>query len=109
MLRGRHRGLPVAIDRAVMLPIEFASKSDVDDGGGQADLETNGPQLASGHEMSSEETEWRLRRNARRRSTEEDFIAERRRGAAKSDHEAPLVPEQSLPQSSYTLNTHTAQ
>jgi len=23
MLRGRHRGLPVAIDRAVMLPMEF--------------------------------------------------------------------------------------
>lgn len=23
MLRGRHRGLPVAIDRAVMLPFEF--------------------------------------------------------------------------------------
>lgn len=23
MLRGRHRGLPVAIDRAIMLPVEF--------------------------------------------------------------------------------------
>ncbi|TBU40177.1 cation transport protein-domain-containing protein [Dichomitus squalens] len=28
MLRGRHRGLPVAIDRAVMLPIEFGDHSD---------------------------------------------------------------------------------
>ena len=25
MIRGRHRGLPVAIDRAVMLPAEFTS------------------------------------------------------------------------------------
>ena len=28
MLRGRHRGLPVAIDRAVMLPFEFREESD---------------------------------------------------------------------------------
>ena len=28
MLRGRHRGLPVAIDRAVMLPSEFQSNQD---------------------------------------------------------------------------------
>ena len=27
MLRGRHRGLPVAIDRAVMLPVEFSQAS----------------------------------------------------------------------------------
>lgn len=26
MIRGRHRGLPVAIDRAVMLPHEFSKK-----------------------------------------------------------------------------------
>lgn len=28
MLRGRHRGLPVAIDRAVMLPFEFKKAED---------------------------------------------------------------------------------
>ena len=28
MLRGRHRGLPVAIDRAVMLPSEFTKEDD---------------------------------------------------------------------------------
>ena len=28
MLRGRHRGLPVAIDRAVMLPYEYKESSD---------------------------------------------------------------------------------
>ncbi|THH33045.1 hypothetical protein EUX98_g1121 [Antrodiella citrinella] len=31
MLRGRHRGLPVAIDRAVMLPFEFREESDATD------------------------------------------------------------------------------
>ena len=28
MIRGRHRGLPVAIDRAIMLPSEFTQKAD---------------------------------------------------------------------------------
>lgn len=31
MLRGRHRGLPVAIDRAVMLPFEFQQSREEDD------------------------------------------------------------------------------
>lgn len=31
MLRGRHRGLPVAIDRAVMLPIEFGDHFEQDE------------------------------------------------------------------------------
>lgn len=31
MIRGRHRGLPVAIDRAVMLPSEFQRSLDQDD------------------------------------------------------------------------------
>lgn len=30
MLRGRHRGLPVAIDRAVMLPFEFRDQAEED-------------------------------------------------------------------------------
>ncbi|KDQ50869.1 hypothetical protein JAAARDRAFT_141256 [Jaapia argillacea MUCL 33604] len=38
MLRGRHRGLPVAIDRAVMLPVEF-DKPDDEDAVDEADLE----------------------------------------------------------------------
>jgi Trk-type K+ transport system membrane component len=28
MLRGRHRGLPVAIDRAILLPSEYKKKTD---------------------------------------------------------------------------------
>ena len=31
MLRGRHRGLPVAIDRAVMLPSEYHDEDDADE------------------------------------------------------------------------------
>jgi hypothetical protein len=31
MIRGRHRGLPVAIDRAVLLPFEFQQEPDEDD------------------------------------------------------------------------------
>lgn len=31
MLRGRHRGLPVAIDRAVMFPTEFKRDEDIGD------------------------------------------------------------------------------
>ena len=33
MLRGRHRGLPVAIDRAVLLPGEYSDHDDCDDDG----------------------------------------------------------------------------
>lgn len=33
MLRGRHRGLPVAIDRAVMLPFEFKKTSGTQENG----------------------------------------------------------------------------
>lgn len=31
MLRGRHRGLPVAIDRAVLLPSEYAKEKQSED------------------------------------------------------------------------------
>ena len=31
MIRGRHRGLPVAIDRAVMLPFEFKKADEMND------------------------------------------------------------------------------
>lgn len=32
MLRGRHRGLPVAIDRAILLPGEATEQAEEDDG-----------------------------------------------------------------------------
>jgi len=32
MLRGRHRGLPVAIDKAVVLPGEESARAEEDDG-----------------------------------------------------------------------------
>ncbi|KAL4252407.1 Potassium transport protein [Abortiporus biennis] len=61
MLRGRHRGLPVAIDRAVMLPIEFRGSSGelngnnelVDD---ELDLDTEESEESDEVESSEEQT-----------------------------------------------------
>lgn len=39
MLRGRHRGLPVAIDRAVMLPKEFQQSQEVFDDAPREDFD----------------------------------------------------------------------
>ena len=49
MLRGRHRGLPVAIDRAVLLPSEYKQYDDCDDcddGAGDSD---NGRPISEAH------------------------------------------------------------
>ncbi|KAF7351098.1 Potassium transport protein [Mycena sanguinolenta] len=95
MIRGRHRGLPVAIDRAVMLPMEFAPPSDSDAQKPTAVEEDNAisngqapGKASSGYDKSSDDAEWRLRRNARKQSNEELSIAERRKTAAKADQEA---------------------
>ena len=50
MLRGRHRGLPVAIDRAVMLPAEF--KQDQHD----TQEETRSRHMSDGHPFIHSET-----------------------------------------------------
>jgi len=42
MLRGRHRGLPVAIDRAVLLPSEYEEHDDSDNEGSDNDIDNNG-------------------------------------------------------------------
>ncbi|KAJ7772100.1 cation transport protein-domain-containing protein [Mycena maculata] len=88
MIRGRHRGLPVAIDRAVMLPMEFAEQNNTDlkRQDIEPDEDHEHPAGTSGHEKSSD-MESRLRRNLRRSNTEEIALAERRRSAAKLDHE----------------------
>ncbi|KAF8178668.1 cation transport protein-domain-containing protein [Mycena galopus ATCC 62051] len=93
MLRGRHRGLPVAIDRAVMLPMEFAAprNSDSNDEPQNAAEEGNGNGNdghvhANGSSGYENDVEGRFRRNARRQS-EELSIAERRRTASKADQE----------------------
>lgn len=49
MLRGRHRGLPVAIDRAVMLPAEF--KQDRND-----TQEETSHHMSDGHPFAHSET-----------------------------------------------------
>lgn len=40
MLRGRHRGLPVAIDRAIMLPHEFKKDGEFDGDGDNGDADS---------------------------------------------------------------------
>ncbi|KAJ7169106.1 cation transport protein-domain-containing protein [Mycena crocata] len=87
MLRGRHRGLPVAIDRAVMLPMEFNRNSDTEP---ENIGEGHNTPMASGHEKSSEDMEWRLRRNARRRSTEEMVLEKERKNSARLDQDQDL-------------------
>jgi hypothetical protein len=90
MIRGRHRGLPVAIDRAVMLPMEFAAPRNPDaeqhtpaEGSGN-EPPANG---SSANEKSSDDADRRLRRNARRPSNEEASLGERRKAAARADQE----------------------
>ncbi|KAJ7072702.1 cation transport protein-domain-containing protein [Mycena amicta] len=84
MIRGRHRGLPVAIDRAVLLPMEFATSR-------AATEHDTGPEVveASGHEKtrssSDHDEQWRLRRNARRRSLEEVELSNARRNSARTE------------------------
>ncbi|KAJ6589897.1 cation transport protein-domain-containing protein [Mycena vulgaris] len=84
MIRGRHRGLPVAIDRAVLLPMEFAPARNSD---AEEEEDNDAPPVSSGHEKSSEDTEWRQRKNARRASMEEASVAEIRNSAAKLDQD----------------------
>ncbi|KAJ7270035.1 cation transport protein-domain-containing protein [Mycena haematopus] len=91
MIRGRHRGLPVAIDRAVMLPMEFAPPRNFDAEPNVTEEENslNGQaNVSSGYDKSPDNSEWRLRRSAQRESNEELSIAERRRTAAKADRGA---------------------
>lgn len=89
MIRGRHRGLPVAIDRAVMLPMEFDLKRNTDAEQQDAEEGDDAPG-SSGHEKSSD-ADWRRRRNAQRRSMAEFSIAERRNSAAKLDQEGAFA------------------
>lgn len=41
MLRGRHRGLPVAIDRAVLLPSEYKEDDNSDNEGSDDDIDNS--------------------------------------------------------------------
>ena len=49
MLRGRHRGLPVAIDRAVLLPSEYKQYDDCDDKDDGAGDSDNGRPISEVH------------------------------------------------------------
>jgi hypothetical protein len=84
MIRGRHRGLPVAIDRAVMLPAEFQKPKEE-----RADL---GPRTASNGDALNEkvrrdDSSERRRRAALRQSSQEAYFEAGRRRNAREDSE----------------------
>jgi len=54
MLRGRHRGLPVAIDRAVVLPWEFEQKRKKEDDPIDADAPTELVETSEQHHAGEE-------------------------------------------------------
>jgi hypothetical protein len=84
MIRGRHRGLPVAIDRAVMLPAEF-QKPKEDEKPDLAPHPSNGDVL--NEKVRRDDSSERRRRAARRQSSQEVYLEAGRRRNAKEDSE----------------------
>lgn len=104
MIRGRHRGLPVAIDRAVMLPAEFEkSREDEDDEKSQglshvnsrysdgdilSRVSTPAPTPHSNHHndnINELATDRQRRRSALRKNSQEMFVEEAGLRAASMD------------------------
>lgn len=86
MLRGRHRGLPVAIDRAVMLPMEYHpdfQRSNID---GQEDRFDYHPASPNGNARSDAVSEKSPR--SYRRNTPMSAGQEHARGGTLSPREA---------------------
>lgn len=88
MIRGRHRGLPVAIDRAVMLPLEF-QKSDDDFAAEKPERPSESNQRAR---ESKQGAKAKISRNDKegnnggwRRSTDEARLGHARKKAADED------------------------
>lgn len=97
MLRGRHRGLPVALDRAVLMPSEFlvihaGSQQQSDDGGGEKESEDGRiAHMQVLHDPDELATRMRLRTR-----TISLIVEERRESAAKEAAWATdRVPEES--------------
>ncbi|PFH52155.1 hypothetical protein AMATHDRAFT_79883 [Amanita thiersii Skay4041] len=63
MLRGRHRGLPVAIDRAVMLPSQFRKQDEVDSLNGSRNVHTGGEDEYIIEERRNSETDDEQQKN----------------------------------------------
>ncbi|KAF7315082.1 Potassium transport protein [Mycena indigotica] len=82
MIRGRHRGLPVAIDRAVLLPMEFAASRAATRDEAEEVGDVSGREKT--HSVEGD-MEWRMRRNARQQSIEEVSLSTGRRSAAFAD------------------------
>ncbi|KDR75691.1 hypothetical protein GALMADRAFT_248309 [Galerina marginata CBS 339.88] len=99
MLRGRHRGLPVAIDRAVMLPAEFQNKQGEQLNDDRSYLSGDG--VPNGRPFSYSETtnsrhtpdmRQRTRRASRRTGDEDGYFSHE----SSRDKENPSVVEEDL-------------
>ncbi|KAK7057587.1 potassium transport protein [Favolaschia claudopus] len=73
MLRGRHRGLPVAIDRAVMLPFEFSASRDIDAEEQPGTEERDAGASVNG--FGGQEGAPRMRRNPRRQNNSSEGLS----------------------------------
>jgi len=92
MIRGRHRGLPVAIDRAVLLPAEFQRRDEyeyVDDTSQHQNQASDTPYAngdTTNEKRNDDDTsEWPRHLSAGRRITEEIFVEDSRRRSAEED------------------------
>lgn len=99
MLRGRHRGLPVALDRAVLMPSEFliihaGSQQQSDDDQGMNEKESEDGRM--GHMQVLHDPDELATRMRLRTRTISLIVEERRESAAKEAGWAPdRVPEES--------------
>lgn len=84
MLRGRHRGLPVAIDRAVILPFEFRDAAEDRDDGYMSQRRGSTTELPQTSEPYSEKGSHDIQQ---RRSWRSGSVDSRRRSSRNHDAE----------------------
>lgn len=82
MLRGRHRGLPVAIDRAVMLPNEYKSEDATGENSMEPDPDYTEPSTAATTDTSSD---YRLEQQQQQEKRDASVRSEKKRVSYASD------------------------
>ncbi|PPQ87456.1 hypothetical protein CVT25_008192 [Psilocybe cyanescens] len=92
MLRGRHRGLPVAIDRAIMLPSEFKIKDDDDKSVQHNDSNSDSRPFTYSETINSRyppDMRQRTRRGSRKWSVGSGYVGGRNEGEGENYDRAP--------------------
>lgn len=82
MIRGRHRGLPVAIDRAVLIPPEFSRDDDDNEGPSLPHINTIS-ESASGIEERGRRPSAEMRQRPQRRFSGSEGGSVARRGVSR--------------------------